>query len=256
MNCWLKTKWTRMLNKSSTFLLSGTTKNEKKEDVGEEEEEERCQLRSYKDFLQKSLAENGCVEYKPVKESNETVEATSKKKTSLLFDTDHKSSNGETSSNGGGDKLVLIKYKSKVDGSKLNLQKKREIHSLLFFIFFLFVTVITLSQIIVMHTQTSQSNFYQIKLMQEELKLMDASIDRMLKEKHVLPVQVIDYIQFTLHFFYNHLYNSANYTFTNIDRLYDDIIHANLICEEIQSILIGFNIFKNIIFINTNSGEK
>jgi hypothetical protein len=183
-----------MLNKSSTFLLGGTTtKNEKKEDVGEEEEEERCQLRSYKDFLQKS--ENGCVEYKPVKESsNETVEVTAKKKTSLLFDTENNSSNGETSSNGGGDKLVLIKYKSKVDGSKLNLQKKREIHSLLFFIFFLFVTVITLSQIIVMHTQTSQSNFYQIKLMQEELKLMDASIDRMLKEKHVLPVQVIDSI--------------------------------------------------------------
>lgn len=188
-----------MLNKSSTFLLSGTTKNEKKEDVGEEEEEERCQLRSYKDFVQKSLAENGCVEYKPVKESNETVEAAVKKKTSLLLDTENNSSNGETSSN-GGDKLVLIKYKSKVDGSKLNLQKKREIHSLLFFIFFLFVTVITLSQIIVMHTQTSQSNFYQIKLMQEELKLMDASIDRMLKEKHVLPVQVIDYILFTLHF--------------------------------------------------------
>lgn len=192
MNCWLRTKWTRMLNKSSTFLLGGTTtKNEKKEEVGEEEEEERCQLRSYKDFLQKS--ENGCVEYKPVKESSneQTVEqVTAKKKTSMLFDTENNSSNGESSSNGGGDKLVLIKYKSKVDGSKLNLQKKREIHSLLFFIFFLFVTVITLSQIIVMHTQTSQSNFYQIKLMQEELKLMDASIDRMLKEKHVLPVQV------------------------------------------------------------------
>jgi hypothetical protein len=93
--------------------------------------------------------------------------------------------------------IVLIKYKQTDDddnsiGAYKNNQKKkrREIHSLLLFIFFLFVTVITLSQILVMHSGTNNSNFYQIKLMQEELKLMDQSIDKMLKERHVIPMQV------------------------------------------------------------------
>ena len=46
----------------------------------------------------------------------------------------------------------------------------------------LIITIITLSQILVMHNQTSNTNFHQIKLMQEELKLMDFSIDKMLKQ--------------------------------------------------------------------------
>lgn len=94
------------------------------------------------------------------------------------------------------DQLVLIKYKNAADSDSganslraSQLQKRREIKSLLLFVFFLFVTIITLSQILVMHSSTSSSNFNQIKLMQEELKLMDLSIDRMLKEKHVLPIQ-------------------------------------------------------------------
>jgi hypothetical protein len=41
-----------------------------------------------------------------------------------------------------------------------------------------------------MHSQKNNTNFNQIKLMQEELKLMDYSIDKMLKENHVLPMQV------------------------------------------------------------------
>jgi hypothetical protein len=92
--------------------------------------------------------------------------------------------------------LVLIKYKQSLEESSYNslrasqLQKKREVQSLLLFIFFLFITIITLSQILVMHSHTNNSNFHQVKLMQEELKLMDASIDKMLKEKHVLPIQV------------------------------------------------------------------
>jgi hypothetical protein len=92
--------------------------------------------------------------------------------------------------------LVLIKYKQSNEESSYNslrtsqLQKKREVQSLLLFIFFLFITIITLSQILVMHSQTNNSNFHQVKLMQEELKLMDLSIDKMLKEKHVLPIQV------------------------------------------------------------------
>ena len=41
-----------------------------------------------------------------------------------------------------------------------------------------------------MHNQTHSSNFGQIKLMQDELKLMDATIDTMLKERRVLPMEV------------------------------------------------------------------
>jgi hypothetical protein len=101
-----------------------------------------------------------------------------------------------TSSTSSSSDLVLIKYKQSHEESSYNslrtsqLQKKREVQSLLLFIFFLFITIITLSQILVMHSQTNNSNFHQVKLMQEELKLMDLSIDRMLKEKHVLPIQV------------------------------------------------------------------
>lgn len=92
---------------------------------------------------------------------------------------------------------MLIKYKNAPDSeSGVNslraseLQKRREIHSLLLFIFFLLVTIITLSQILVMHSSTNNANLNQIKLMQEELKLMDLSIDKMLKEKHVLSIQI------------------------------------------------------------------
>lgn len=102
-----------------------------------------------------------------------------------------------TTTTSNSDQLVLIKYKQSPDDPyghnslRANqLQKRREIQSLLLFIFILFVTIITLSQILVMHSQTSSSNFQQVKLMQEELKLMDASIDRMLKEEHVLPISV------------------------------------------------------------------
>jgi hypothetical protein len=97
--------------------------------------------------------------------------------------------------------MVLVKYKKKdemIENSECqlvqlktnNLQKKREMHSLLLFIFFLFVTIITLSQILVMHSQSNSTNFYQIKIMQEELKQMDASIDKMLREKKFLPMNL------------------------------------------------------------------
>jgi hypothetical protein len=97
--------------------------------------------------------------------------------------------------------MVLVKYKKKdemIENSKCqlvqlktnNLHKKREMHSLLLFIFFLFVTIITLSQILVMHSQSNSTNFYQIKMMQEELKQMDASIDKMLREKNFLPMNL------------------------------------------------------------------
>ena len=111
------------------------------------------------------------------------------------FDKIQQQSINDTSINStiNSDNIVLIKYKSSTNDdnnpNKSNtLQRRREIHSLLIFIFFLFVTIITLSQILVMHSQTSNSNFYQIKMMQEELKLMDASIDKMLRERHVMPM--------------------------------------------------------------------
>ncbi len=93
---------------------------------------------------------------------------------------------------------LLIKYKKStedeqatISNEKFNGQKKkREVYSLFIFVFFLFVTIITLSQILVVHNQTHSSNFVQIKQMQDELKLMDATIDTMLKENQVLPMQV------------------------------------------------------------------
>lgn len=96
----------------------------------------------------------------------------------------------------GSQNHLLIKYAKTNDGQGHgssagdDMQKKREIYSLFLFVFFLFVTIITLSQILVMHNQSHSSNFGQIKLMQEELKLMDATIDTMLKENRVLPMQV------------------------------------------------------------------
>lgn len=142
---------------------------------------------SYDKYLQATLDSNN---NKLVKLTNSTNSTTG------LFDNDC-SSSSSCGNSGNTNDIVLIKYKNTVSdetgtGSSLakanSVQKRREIHSLLIFIFFLFVTIITLSQILVMHSQTNNSNFYQIKLMQEELKLMDASIDKMLKEKHVTPM--------------------------------------------------------------------
>lgn len=164
------------------------------------EESEGSQLRSYEDFLQQSVETSSLINYKPVKKSK--IKASNNEAAKCSTNNSSSSSDNRASectetaaaavASDGTSQLVLIKYKSKTDGAdgSMPANRKREIHSLLFFVFFLFVTIITLSQIIVMHSQTSQSNFYQIKLMQEELKLMDASIDRMLKERHVLPINV------------------------------------------------------------------
>jgi hypothetical protein len=151
-------------------------------------------VRSYDDFIQQSVEVGSFLNFNTTNLAD-TIVRLSQSATIRSDDSAVTSANATTASN---DRLVLIKYKKNADelanggakGNHLQQQKKhRELHSLLFFIFFLFVTIITLSQIIVMHSQTSNSNFYQIKLMQEELKLMDLSIDRMLKEKHVLPMQ-------------------------------------------------------------------
>lgn len=176
---------------------------------GGADEEDGWMLRSYDDFLQQSLECGSFINYKPVKTTTNTTTNNRNSGRSQSGDEIKKESNemgilAESPAVVSGQQqqqqqLVLIKYKNKNsaegesgrNGGGGGVQKRREIHSLLFFVFFLFVTIITLSQIIVMHSQTSQSSFYQIKLMQEELKLMDASIDRMLKERHVLPMQVL-----------------------------------------------------------------
>lgn len=161
-------------------------------------------VRSYDDFIQQSVEVGSFLNYSPSPAPAPAPAAVASTKSSASPSS--LSNTGTHLSNGVGldigvntpDKLILIKYKKTNDeiigpnGVKTHPQQKkhRELHSLLFFIFFLFVTIITLSQIIVMHSQTSNSNFYQIKLMQEELKLMDLSIDKMLNEKHVLPMQV------------------------------------------------------------------
>lgn len=119
-------------------------------------------------------------------------------------------SSADTSSTNSGP-VLLIKYKKSDDKSNgantdsgnaggvtqdgsdtpgSHFQKKREVYSIFLFVFFLFVTVLTLSQILVFHNRIHSSNFGQIKLMQDELKLMDATIDTMLREKKVIPMQV------------------------------------------------------------------
>lgn len=91
--------------------------------------------------------------------------------------------------------LLLIKYKKTDEGNekmsnKTIGSKRSEVYSLfLFIIFFLFVIII-LSQILVMHNKNQSTNFLQIKTMQDDLKLMDKTIDTMLREKLVIPMQV------------------------------------------------------------------
>jgi hypothetical protein len=93
--------------------------------------------------------------------------------------------------------LVLIKYSKSINENdadknteqpKSPNQKKRNVGTVILLIFFIFVAIITIAQILVMHGQTLANNFYQIKIMQEELKLMDISMDRMLKEDNILQI--------------------------------------------------------------------
>lgn len=87
---------------------------------------------------------------------------------------------------------VLVKYEqTEIPDSMLsNSSSRREIYSVLILLVFVFVTVVTISQIIVIHNQKSNSEFYQVKQMQDELRLMDESIDNMLREKGVMPVKL------------------------------------------------------------------
>jgi hypothetical protein len=67
-----------------------------------------------------------------------------------------------------------------------------DVHYFFIFLFFLFVAVITFTQLIIMHGmgKTNSSTYDQMKAMHEELKQMDLSIDKMIKEEHVLPMHM------------------------------------------------------------------
>ena len=63
----------------------------------------------------------------------------------------------------------------------------REIPPILILLFFLFLIIITLSQILVVHTSRYGANFYSMQKVQEELKQMDESMEAMLRD-NVLPI--------------------------------------------------------------------
>jgi hypothetical protein len=149
-------------------------------EANESNDSESSQVRSYDDFIQQSVEIGSFLNFNTNSNSKTNKPSTDIKKSSLIEMDDMSSSdvcNNNSNSNASGSssssnnaQLVLIKYKKLTDDPTMNslranqLQKRREIHSLLLFIFFLFVTIITLSQILVMHSQTNNSNFYQIKL--------------------------------------------------------------------------------------------
>ena len=64
---------------------------------------------------------------------------------------------------------------------------RRDIPPILILLFFLFLIVITLSQILVVHTSRYGTNFSTMQKLQEELKLMDESMEVLLRD-NVLPI--------------------------------------------------------------------
>ncbi|CAF4544388.1 unnamed protein product, partial [Didymodactylos carnosus] len=64
---------------------------------------------------------------------------------------------------------------------------RRDIPPILILLFFLFLIIITLSQILVVHTSRYGTNFYTMQKIQEELKQMDESMEMLLKD-NVLPI--------------------------------------------------------------------
>jgi len=64
---------------------------------------------------------------------------------------------------------------------------RRDIPPILILLFFLFLIVITLSQILVVHTSRYGANFSNMQKVQEELKQMDESMEALLRD-HVLPI--------------------------------------------------------------------
>jgi hypothetical protein len=64
---------------------------------------------------------------------------------------------------------------------------RRDIPPILILLFFLFLIIITLSQILVVHTSRYGANFSTMQKIQEELRLMDESMEVLLRD-NVLPI--------------------------------------------------------------------
>ena len=87
----------------------------------------------------------------------------------------------------------------------------RDIPPILILLFFLFLIVITLSQILVVHTSRYGVNFSTMQKIQEELKQMDESMEILLRD-NVLPIdkwRLLFHIQTYLYRF-EYLFNSFN----------------------------------------------
>jgi hypothetical protein len=88
---------------------------------------------------------------------------------------------------------------------------RRDIPPILILLFFLFLIIITLSQILVVHTSRYGTNFSTMQKIQEELKLMDDSMEALLRD-NVLPIdkwRLLFHIQTYLYRF-EYLFDSFN----------------------------------------------
>jgi hypothetical protein len=88
---------------------------------------------------------------------------------------------------------------------------RRDIPPILILLFFLFLIVITLSQILVVHTSRYGANFSTMQKIQEELRLMDESMEVLLRD-NVLPIdkwRLLFHIQTYLDRF-EYLFNTFN----------------------------------------------
>ena len=102
---------------------------------------------------------------------------------------------------------------------------RRDIPPILILLFFLFLIVITLSQILVVHTSRYGTNFSAMQKLQEELKLMDESMEVLLRD-NVLPIEkwrLLFHIQsyltrfeYLFHLFNNRMDSMINQTKTSV----------------------------------------
>ena len=97
---------------------------------------------------------------------------------------------------------------------------RRDIPPILVLLFFLFLIIITLSQILVVHTSRYGANFSAMQKIQEELKLMDYSMEELLRD-NVLPIdkwRLLFHIQTYLYRFediFDSFHNDSNFASMN-----------------------------------------
>jgi len=102
---------------------------------------------------------------------------------------------------------------------------RRDIPPILILLFFLLLIIITLSQILVVHTSRYGANFSSMQKLQEELKVMDESMEALLRD-NVLPIdkwRLLFNIQTYLNRFDDlfHLFDNQTITNTHLKRLLD-----------------------------------